>query len=450
VKQKVLKKRENNPYLQIALDLVNTHRALQIAEEAVNGGVEWIEAGTPLIKAEGMDVVRALHKKFPDHTLVADMKTADGGAIEIEIAAKAGANVVLMLGGSDDASVTEAVEAAKKYGVMLGCDTIDIPQERIVERALELEKLGADMICSHVGIDMQTIYGGEKTLEVASKLREKLNPTTWLAIAGGINSETAAKAKKIGVDVIIVGGSLYKSKKPEETAKKIRKAIETAKPVESKLFKKYDKAHIRDALMMVSCPNISDAMHRSGEMRGLKPVWTGTEEQRLKFVGPAVTVRAYNGDWSKPVEAIETAEEGEVIVIDACEGKNAVWGELASWSCKVKGISGVIIDGAVRDIDDIRKIKFPIFARHFTPTAGEPRGLGEINVSIECAGQHVEPGDWIAADDSGVVVIPKEKAQEMANRAIDVLEKENRFREEIQRGSTLSEVMYLKKWEKQK
>jgi 3-hexulose-6-phosphate synthase/6-phospho-3-hexuloisomerase len=450
VVKKLLRKRENNPYLQIALDLVNTHRALQIAEEATNGGVEWIEAGTPLIKAEGMEIIRKLHKKFPNHTIVADMKTVDGGAIEIEIAAKAGANVVLMLGGSDDASVTEAVEAAKKYGVLLGCDTIDIPPEKLVERALELEKLGVDMICSHVGIDMQTIYGGEKTLEVAQKLKKNLNPTTWLAIAGGINSETAAKAKEIGVDVIIVGGSLYKSKEPEQTAKKIKSAIESTKPVETVLFKKYDKAHIREALNLVSCPNISDAMHRSGEMQGLKQVWRGTENLPFKFVGPAVTVRAYNGDWSKPVEAIEEAQEGDVIVIDACEGKDAVWGELATWSCKTKGISGVVIDGAVRDIDDIRKIKFPLYARHFTPTAGEPRGLGEINVSIECAGMPVNPGDWIVGDDSGVVVIPKEKAQEMANRAIDVFEKENRIREEIKRGSTLSEVLYLKKWEKQK
>jgi 3-hexulose-6-phosphate synthase/6-phospho-3-hexuloisomerase len=446
----VIRKREDEPYLQIALDVINLHRALQIAEESVEGGVEWIEAGTPLIKSEGMNAIRALHKKFPKSTIVADMKTVDGGSIEIEIAAKSGANVVLMLGGSDDASVTEAIEAARKYGVHLGCDTIDITSDRLIERALELEEMGADMIVSHVGIDQQTIYGGEKTLEVARKLKEKLKPTTWLAIAGGINSETAAKAKEIGVDVIIVGGALYKSEQPKETAQKIKQAIISAQPVDTDLYKKYDEAHIRDALMKVSCPNISDAMHRSGEMHGLKPVWIGTEEHPLKFAGPAVTVRAYNGDWSKPVEAIEEANEGDVIVIDACEGKDAVWGELASWSCKVKGIAGVVIDGAVRDIDDIRKIKLPLFARHFTPTAGEPRGLGEINVSIECAGMQVDPGDWIVGDDSGVVVIPKAKAQEMANRAIDVLEKENRFREEIKRGSTLSEVMYLKKWEKQK
>ncbi|MHA2179882.1 MAG: orotidine 5'-phosphate decarboxylase / HUMPS family protein [Promethearchaeota archaeon] len=446
----MLRKRDNKPFIQIALDVINLHRALQIAEEAVKGGVEWIEAGTPLIKSEGMNAVRSLHKKFPDKVIVADMKTVDGGSAEIEIAAKSGAKVVFMLGGSDNHSVTEAVQAAKQYGVMLGCDTIDIPEDRIVERSLELEQMGANMIVSHVGVDQQVIYGGEKTLKIAQMLKQSLKPTTWLCIAGGINSETAAKAKEIGVDVIIVGGALYKAKNPELSAKSIIEAVESATPIKSELFKKYDESQIRDALMMVSCPNISDAMHRSGEMQGLKPVWIGTPDHPLKFVGQAVTVRAYNGDWSKPVEAIEVASKGDVIVIDACEGRDAVWGELASWSCKVKEISGVIIDGGVRDIDDIRKIKLPIFARHFTPTAGEPRGLGEINVSITCANKKVDPGDWIVGDDSGVIVIPKEKAQEMANRAIDVLEKENRFREEIKRGSTLSEVMYLKKWEKQK
>jgi len=133
---------KNKPFLQIAQDLINLHRALQIAEEAVKGGVEWIEVGTPLIKSEGRNAVRSLHKNFPGNVIVADMKTVDGGSAEIVITAKSGANVVFMLGGSDNHSVTEAIETAKQYGVMLGCDTIDIPEERIVERAIELEDLG--------------------------------------------------------------------------------------------------------------------------------------------------------------------------------------------------------------------------------------------------------------------------------------------------------------------
>ena len=128
--------------------------------------------------------------------IVADMKTVDGGSVEIEIAANPGANVVFMSGGSDNASVTEAVEAAKQYGVRLGCDTIDVPGDRIVERVLELEELGVGMICSHVGVDQQVIYGGSKPLEIAQKLKQNLKPTTWLTIPGGINNEIFRRNKR--------------------------------------------------------------------------------------------------------------------------------------------------------------------------------------------------------------------------------------------------------------
>ncbi len=76
----ILRKRENKPFLQIALDLINLHRALQIAEEVVKGGVEWAEAGTLLIKSEGINAVRSLHKKFPGNVIVADIKTVEGGS----------------------------------------------------------------------------------------------------------------------------------------------------------------------------------------------------------------------------------------------------------------------------------------------------------------------------------------------------------------------------------
>ena len=136
-----------------------------------------------------------------------------------------------------------------------------------------------------------------------------------------------------------------------------------------------------------------------------------------------------------------------MIVIDACQGQIAVWGELATNSCISQGVIAVIIDGAVRDIDDICKMRFPLFARHFTPTAGEPKGFGEINSTIEICGRKIEPGDWIIGDESGVVVVPQKLAMEIANRAIDVNEKENRIREEIKQGSTLGKTLYLKKWD---
>jgi 3-hexulose-6-phosphate synthase/6-phospho-3-hexuloisomerase len=167
-----------------------------------------------------------------------------------------------------------------------------------------------------------------------------------------------------------------------------------------------------------------------------------------RVVGRAVTVRAYPGDWSKPVEAIDIAQKGDIIVIDAGGTGKAVWGELASQSCKVKGVVAVVIDGFARDIEDTEKIKFPVFACGARPAAGEPKGFGEINVPITCGGVDVKPGDFIVCDSDGVVVVPKEEAVEIANRAQDISERENRVREEIKEGSTLSKVLSLKKWEK--
>ena len=166
------------------------------------------------------------------------------------------------------------------------------------------------------------------------------------------------------------------------------------------------------------------------------------------MVGRALTVRTMNGDWAKPIEAIDKADEDTVIVVDANGGDIAIWGELATKSAMKKGIAGVVIDGAVRDLDDLLQLDFPIFCKHVSSDAGEPKGFGEIGTEIKCGGVIVRNGDWVIGDDSGVVVVPQEITQEIANRALDVKERENRIREEIERGSSLGKVLNVKKWEK--
>jgi 3-hexulose-6-phosphate synthase / 6-phospho-3-hexuloisomerase len=438
------------PPLQIALDLLDLPRAIKIAEEAVKGIVEetgnelnaWVEIGTPLIKSEGMNAVREMRKRFPRLTICADMKTMDAGATEVEMAAKAGADIVFILGCSPDSCISEAILSAKKYGVKIAADMISVTDP--VKRAVELEKMGVDIINIHVGLDQQVL--GIKTVDLVGKLAKAITGKAMIAAAGGLNSETAVEAMEAGADILIIGGSLYKAAKPDESIRKIIQSLKSGKPVKSKEFVKYDKKHLYEAFMKLSTSNISDAMHRTGELRNLKPVWTGKPGE-LKFAGPAVTVRTYNGDWSAPVQAIDHAKQGDVIVVDACQGEIAVWGELATHSCISKGLAAVVIDGAVRDIDDIRKLRFPVYARSFTPTAGEPKGFGEINTIIEINGRKIQPGDWIIGDDSGIMVVPRDNAMEIANRAIDVMERENRIREEIKRGSTLGQTAYLEKWD---
>jgi len=424
------------PILQVALDLTELNRALQIAQESVRGGADWIEAGTPLIKSEGMQAIRALKMQFPDNTIVADMKIADTGSLEVEMAAKAGAGVVCILADADDSVIAEAVRAARLYGVRLMADLIN--SQNPAQRAQQVAAMGADFITAHVGIDQQMM--GRSSLDLLSEITGDV--TIPVAVAGGLDAGTAAQAVQNGAAIVIVGSAIVRSADVTSSTRTIRASIDN--PSIQKIETGSSEKRIRDLFLKVSSPNVTDAMHRKGAMEGMVSICGD-----VKMAGPAVTVQTFSGDWAKPVEAIDVAGPGDVIVINNDGAIHvAPWGELATLSCIRKGISGVVIDGAVRDVDDIRKTKFPVFARAIVPNAGEPKGFGEINAEIRCAGQLVNPGDWIIGDESGVVVVPKERAYEIARRAVEVRKNEERIREEIRRGSTLSQVADLIKWEK--
>lgn len=426
------------PVLQVALDLVHGDRAMQIASEAVAGGAEWIEAGTPLIKSEGVEIVRRLKKAFPDRTIVADMKTIDVGGAEVEIAAKSGADVVVVLGLSSDPTITEAVLSARQYGAKIMVDLFNVKDK--AARAKEAEGMGAAYVCVHVGVDEQMV-GGSPLAELTGVADAVGIP---VAAAGGINSESAADVLAAGASIVIVGGAIIKARDVTSATKDVMTAMAERRKVRTELFKKYSADDIMDAFSKVSSPNVADAQHKTGAMKGILP----RIGRNVKMVGRALTVQTVNGDWAKSVEAIDRASKGDVIVIDACGGEIAVWGELASWSCRTKGVVGVVIDGAARDIDGIMDMGFPCFSRHIASNAGEPKGYGGIGHEIVCGGVTVRTGDWVIGDESGVVVVPQEHALEVANRAVDVMERENRLREEIQRGGTLSSVLKLEKWEK--
>ena len=419
----------------MALDLLELGRSIQIAKEAVAGGADWIEAGTPLIKSEGMDAVRELKKALPGTRIVADMKTVDTGAIEVEMAAKAGADIVAMLATSDNSTIEDALRAARQYGVQIMMDLLTVPDP--VKRSRELDLLGVDYICVHVGIDQQMT--GRDTIDFLKQIVKEVSLP--VAAAGGIDASSGAEAIATGAAIVIVGGSVVRSADVTASARRIREAIDHASVSAHK--RKSLEDEMLDIFRSVSTPNISDAMHRKGAMRDIHPINPGT-----RIVGSAITVQTFAGDWAKSVEAIDQGGPGNVIVIYNGSNYIAPWGGLATLSCKNKGIEGVVVEGAVRDVDEIKAMKYPVFASGITPNAGEPKGMGEINAEIICGGQTVRPGDYIVGDESGVVVIPKERAYEIARRAKMVEENESRLYEEIRRGKTLSEVANLKRWEK--
>ncbi|MFV1974556.1 MAG: 3-hexulose-6-phosphate synthase [Candidatus Scalindua sp.] len=428
----------DTPILQVALDFINLRRAVNVAREAVDAGVDWIEAGTPLIKSEGLDSIRVLRKEFPTTTIVADMKTMDAGRLEMETAAKAGADIAVVMGGATDATIKECINAGKNYGIKVEVDLLGITD--YVSRSIDVEKWGADFIGVHTAIDEQ-MQGGhpfERLKEICSKV------DIPVAVAGGINSETVVYAVNAGAKIIVVGGAICKATDIKTATNNLKNAISTREKVETDLFKRTSSDDVREILERVSTANISDGSHRLKGITGINCINLET-----KMIGQAVTVRTYPGDWAKPVEAIDIARQGDVIVIDSGGVGPAVWGELATHSAIQKKIAGVVVNGAIRDSAEIRKLQFPAFAKMVMPNAGEPKGFGEVGIPISISGITINNGDWIIGDSDGLMVMPKREAKEMANHAMDWLEKEERIREEISRGKTsLGEVTELLKWTK--
>src|SRR6516162_8640735 len=137
--------------VQISLDLTSIPEALATAQLALRAGVDWLEAGTPLIIAEGMNGVRALRKEFPGTPIVADLKTMDGGWLEAEMMAKAGATHVVVMGRAHRATIKQVVRAGRDYGVAVMGDNLGAEDKPACSRMMQ--DLGADYIVHHTGYD---------------------------------------------------------------------------------------------------------------------------------------------------------------------------------------------------------------------------------------------------------------------------------------------------------
>ncbi len=160
----------------------------------------------------------------------------------------------------------------------------------------------------------------------------------------------------------------------------------------------------------------------------IKPVTT-----KEKIVGTAITLKLMMGDSLLVTKALSLAKPGDILVIDAKgTGNNAVWGDHRSLVSKKLGLAGVVIDGAVRDIDEIEEIGFPIFCKSITAGSSTKNSNGEINVPISCGGVVVNPGDIIVADRNGVCVVPPAFAEQIMANAQDKVDKMEKLKAEIE------------------
>ena len=185
---------------------------------------------------------------------------------------------------------------------------------------------------------------------------------------------------------------------------------------------------------------VSDAMNRTNAMRAaIKPLRPG-----VRCVGTAVTVQAMVGCNLLSHKAIYVAKPGDVIVFDArAHVDTSVWGYLQTRACQIRGLAGVVIDGSVRDSAEIRESGFPVFCAGVSPL-GPHKGWGDsINIPIQCGGVRVEPGDIIVGDDDGVVVVPKEWVETVAQTASERLELERGWFERLESGESTMSILNL-------
>jgi len=187
---------------------------------------------------------------------------------------------------------------------------------------------------------------------------------------------------------------------------------------------------------------VSDMMERARTLRSnIRPVVAG------RFAGPALTVRLYPGDLVDCIEALRVAQAGDVIVVDAAgETETSIWGGLMTGLCKKRGVVGAVVDGAIRDIDEIRDLEFPIYSRAVVPRSTHSIHSGrfepiEVNVSITCGATVIQPGDIILADEIGIVAVPKTEAAQILEASRKEAEQEEATRRRIAEDKTIEELL---------
>lgn len=197
---------------------------------------------------------------------------------------------------------------------------------------------------------------------------------------------------------------------------------------------KLDTCAVSDAL---------DSLNLKGATWGVRPQW-----QCPKIVGRAVTMKIKPAGLQQPTQhlgtaPIEAAKPGDIIVIDnGGQPQFSCWGGLLALSAKLKGVSGVVIDGASRDIDEARELEFPVYARSVVPMTARGRVMQEsFNQEVQFAGVQCRPGDLVIADGSGVVIVPKEKEDEVVTAAEGIYQKEQEMAAGIRKGYSGLEML---------
>lgn len=205
-------------------------------------------------------------------------------------------------------------------------------------------------------------------------------------------------------------------------------------------------SEVVNELLRVGSANVSDALralglHFQAMDGGIRPL-----HPSMATAGPVFTVRCYPGATFAIEKALELARPGDVLVVDGGGYPDVIlMGGLMSTRLKQRGVAGAILDAAVRDVDDIIALNFPVFSRHICPRAGTFAEIGECQTVICCGRTPVTPGDWVLADASGIVVIPANQLSATVEKAQAINHREGQIARHLREGKTLAQAAELSK-----
>ncbi len=195
------------------------------------------------------------------------------------------------------------------------------------------------------------------------------------------------------------------------------------------------------ARLNLNTSQVSDALNKitgiPGVLSGIKPLMEGT------VIGRAVTASTMTDDWGTSIKAIEAAKEGEILVIKVEGDDQAVWGELASKTAQENGIVSTVIDGAVRDVGAVKKLKYPVFSKTIVPNAGSAKAEGKVNIPITCGNVTVNPQDLIIGDECGVIVVPDIYLNDVIEETLRIKKNEAQIISKIEKGYAFSDILGL-------
>lgn len=392
------------PKLSVSLEFLHLENALFCAEQSVSAGVEILEIGSTLLKSTGLTSIKVLRERFPNVTLVADMKVQNNIASEIKAIVDAGANSITISGSASPDVWKESIDIASEYNVEIILDFRDIvqPQEYITENIPE-----------KINIVMFSLkQNGNIAFSLLQKATSSL--TIPVAVRDVQEEDDIAEAISLGASIISVSFCDAKEKNIQEAVKKIQKILSDTKktfpedPVslhEEQLFELLDQVAPSDFCEVIESPCFLDEIF---------PI-----QKYTKIIGKVATLKTWPGSELAVLEFLLTLQPKTILVIDAGGRGAAVWGQMATEIAIKKGLTAVVINGSIKEVNKIREKSFPCYTTSMSSKMEKKQSMAiDEHCTLKIGEVFISSGDWLIGNDTGIVCISQNNVFLNANKAL--------------------------------